>query len=362
MKVKIGRNDPCFCGSGKKYKRCCFGAGKEMPNPKFDGADRLTIMRTAEKMKKNNKMIDIVGRLTKSPITGSFRGFLESLWTFEKVDKMTTEEITAKLASMNIRFVKEDFERATRIYSSAADLAEDLYYTQDYILADRMDEDFIWMAATILWKRLAPDRHNAEMVDDLMQDGYDLIERSEYELGIARWDDAWNIIKEMIPSHIMSVEGADEFLSQLTQSIYNWCQDFEMELENAASHEGKPVYHERRKRYCQEFCARFPDSEELIMCNMLRAEAESYFYLGDVMTADSLFRSLAERFPSDPWVYVWWGDIYSDLNHNYKNPQNSGEAERIYRLGLEMGRGEDLKVLEERIFELQSARARNDYR
>ena len=25
---KIGRNDPCPCGSGKKYKKCC-GAGKD---------------------------------------------------------------------------------------------------------------------------------------------------------------------------------------------------------------------------------------------------------------------------------------------------------------------------------------------
>ena len=24
-KSKIGRNDPCPCGSGKKYKRCCSG-------------------------------------------------------------------------------------------------------------------------------------------------------------------------------------------------------------------------------------------------------------------------------------------------------------------------------------------------
>ena len=23
--VKIGRNDPCFCGSGKKFKKCCLG-------------------------------------------------------------------------------------------------------------------------------------------------------------------------------------------------------------------------------------------------------------------------------------------------------------------------------------------------
>jgi len=23
VKKKIGRNDPCPCGSGKKYKKCC---------------------------------------------------------------------------------------------------------------------------------------------------------------------------------------------------------------------------------------------------------------------------------------------------------------------------------------------------
>ena len=23
--TKVGRNDPCPCGSGKKYKRCCWG-------------------------------------------------------------------------------------------------------------------------------------------------------------------------------------------------------------------------------------------------------------------------------------------------------------------------------------------------
>ena len=24
---KVGRNDPCPCGSGKKYKKCCGAAG-----------------------------------------------------------------------------------------------------------------------------------------------------------------------------------------------------------------------------------------------------------------------------------------------------------------------------------------------
>ena len=26
--MKIGRNEPCPCGSGKKYKRCCEGDGR----------------------------------------------------------------------------------------------------------------------------------------------------------------------------------------------------------------------------------------------------------------------------------------------------------------------------------------------
>ena len=33
---KIGRNDPCPCGSGKKYKNCCLNTGK------FEGYKKIT--------------------------------------------------------------------------------------------------------------------------------------------------------------------------------------------------------------------------------------------------------------------------------------------------------------------------------
>ncbi len=29
MNEKVGRNDPCTCGSGKKYKQCCFNKHQE---------------------------------------------------------------------------------------------------------------------------------------------------------------------------------------------------------------------------------------------------------------------------------------------------------------------------------------------
>ena len=37
METKIGRNDPCPCGSGKKYKLCCLGS-----RPKSNDASNLS--------------------------------------------------------------------------------------------------------------------------------------------------------------------------------------------------------------------------------------------------------------------------------------------------------------------------------
>jgi uncharacterized protein YecA (UPF0149 family) len=31
--AKVGRNDPCPCGSGKKFKHCHSGAGAELAHP-----------------------------------------------------------------------------------------------------------------------------------------------------------------------------------------------------------------------------------------------------------------------------------------------------------------------------------------
>ena len=35
---KVGRNDPCPCGSGKKYKKCCLGKGDGPMQPGSAGA------------------------------------------------------------------------------------------------------------------------------------------------------------------------------------------------------------------------------------------------------------------------------------------------------------------------------------
>jgi len=44
---KIGRNEPCPCGSGKKYKRCCLG--KTVPASSFTQEDRQTALHLLER-------------------------------------------------------------------------------------------------------------------------------------------------------------------------------------------------------------------------------------------------------------------------------------------------------------------------
>lgn len=39
MKWKIGRNDPCPCGSGKKYKKCCLGKSVTSDCTEIDEAE-----------------------------------------------------------------------------------------------------------------------------------------------------------------------------------------------------------------------------------------------------------------------------------------------------------------------------------
>lgn len=59
--MKIGRNDPCPCGSGKKYKRCCLEKQvTEYAEPKAAKAPigLLSLMRSRKIFQKDPKLMD----------------------------------------------------------------------------------------------------------------------------------------------------------------------------------------------------------------------------------------------------------------------------------------------------------------
>jgi hypothetical protein len=293
MPKKIGRNEPCPCGSGKKYKHCCLNSKSATLNqtaskPETKGINPLTIVRFEQRLKENTEGLEQIGKRVEKYAGDkdiNFADFILKSWDHEKVRKMSTPEIIEKLKSFNVDFEVERFKKEAQNHISAIQLAEDHYYTQDFH-AEGLDEDFIWLAIIELWNRIIPEKFNIEMIDDLMQEGYDDIDKDNYRDGIEKWEKVWNMIKSIVPPHIKSVTAADKFISVLTQSIFNWCQDFETELGNAGIEDDS--FHVKRIKYCQEFCRIFPHSDESIIKNMLRAEAESYSALGDTEAAKKL--------------------------------------------------------------------------
>ena len=351
MSSKPGRNDPCSCGSGKKFKRCCLGkkttkisefSNKQVPEFKMPHVSPLAIMRIEQKMLRNPlEFAKLKKELEKTGKAEGIEDFISKSWNLDKLKSMSTEDIIGKLRSMNIRFDIEDFKEQAQEYISAIDLSEDYYYKQNFH-AEGQDEDFIFLAIIELWDRIMPERGNVEMIENFMQDGYDCLEKKETEKAIENWEKAWNLILTLVPSDIKSVEEADGFIPGMTQSIHNWCQDFEMGLHNAGVRNDS--YFRKRIKFCNVFCRIFPDSDELIIHNFMRAEAESYASIDDFPTADRLFKELVELYPDNVWGYINWGDIYAFECHNRMNFE---KAREIYNLALECD--DEREVVEDRL-------------
>jgi len=291
--AKIGRNDPCPCGSGKKYKKCC-------------------LLKARQKH-----------------------------WTLEEIRSFSTEEILSKLGGFGIDVTKEEFLREVERFYSASDLAENWWKTCR-VTATGFDEDFPWMAALVLWERLAPHVMNSEKLDEMMQEGYRLCAEGREEEGCRLWLEVWEHLKRRFTPEMKSIEDAERVFSG-TQYLFNWCQDLEAELHNAGLKD--PAFYQKRIEYCREFCSLFPETEGLIIENMKRAEAESYFAMGMVEQGEKAFRDLVREFPGSAWVYIGWGDMYW-LFRPSQTPRDYDKAERIYRLALEKGVADREDVLE----------------
>jgi hypothetical protein len=68
---KIGRNEPCPCGSGKKYKKCCFGKKPRENIVMIGSPERLRGFHYDKNTMEITGGLTIDGRLIKLPVTFS---------------------------------------------------------------------------------------------------------------------------------------------------------------------------------------------------------------------------------------------------------------------------------------------------
>lgn len=54
---KVGRNDPCSCGSGKKFKFCCFGKAAEKNRPRIDIFSESQLRPSSEEVLSSRQLL-----------------------------------------------------------------------------------------------------------------------------------------------------------------------------------------------------------------------------------------------------------------------------------------------------------------
>ena len=267
-------------------------------------------------------------------------------WSQDEIDRFPTGRIIEVLAAVGIPITEDSFLKDVAECLGAGNIYE-RWKSRFTITAVGFDEDFPWMAAEVLWRRLAPHKVGTGQLDDMMQEGYELIEERNVTKGCVLWLEVWEGLKPRFTKDMRTVEAADSLFSG-SQFLSNWCQDVEMELGNAAL--GDPAFHDRRIRYCSEFCDLFPESHE-IMPNMRRAIAESLFLSGRTEDADRKFQEIVESYPASPWGYIGWGDMYAG---HHGNAANDRRAEELYGKALGIDPQED-SLVRDRMKQLRHA-------
>jgi len=304
--AKIGRNDKCHCGSGKKYKKCCLEKDENLK----------------------------INQVVHNPVIQ---------WlTYEEVNEMSTDEIIYKLGEIGIPFKQKNFIKDMKKFYSAEEISEN-WFQQYTVTVKGRDEDFPWLAAWVLWERLAPKNHlSMEQMSNLYELGFDFLNRNDSISACDTWLKVWNVIKDRSDPKFQTLDHLDKHYKG-SFFISNFCQDLEMELHNAGLRD--PAYFEKRIKYCREFCDIFPKESELIIHNMRRSIAQSYGELGKYKKMDCEFEKLVQDFPDNPWGYIGWGDMYF-----LGQKKDYHKAQELYEKGVVVAKDDyDLDVAKERL-------------
>jgi tetratricopeptide (TPR) repeat protein len=276
---------------------------------------------------------------------------MEEGWSFEKIEPMPTDEIFGRLNRLGVTVTPKDYRRAAERHDSAERLADEWHKQYTLRPEGRYDDDFVWMAAIVLWKRLIPDRFCFEQIDEQMQEGYRLLEQERIAEACDVWWQVWERVKEKVTPERNTLDALDKDFRGM-QAVFNWCQDFEMELGNAGIDD--PQYHRLRIRYCQEFLGTFSDIDRSMRDNFSRAEAEAYWRLGEIETAEARFEALIDENPDSAWGYIGWSDEYWLLRDS---PKDYDRAEPILLRALERPGLEDRDDVLDRLERLRAERA-----
>jgi tetratricopeptide (TPR) repeat protein len=326
--MKVGRNEPCPCGSGKKYKKCC--------SPKFDIP---TVKPNADHKVQNS---NILQRKPKSYSANAF--FMTG-----EVRSLSDEQLIDRFTELGIPLLKEQFRTDLMEHLDISKLSKAWREKYNQNLEDE-EIDFIYVALEHLGQKWAEDIWDTDKFRKLISD-LEWIDDSKEEQKLNIYRTFWEKLKTVyvIPHQYSSFE-------QL-RDHYEWPDDpewfiseYEMELGNAmigkAESELQDLANERIE-LCTDVLKFLPNTDESNLLNYRKAIGETYGGMGDYLKADEYFQTLTDEHPKWVWGYIGWGSLYTFKDEH----RDLEKATRIFNIGLDRCK-EDRDVLLERLNDL----------
>lgn len=305
--AKIGRNQPCPCGSGKKYKKCCLGTSKPEtrpavapvplihPPPAYDAPQPIAaepLMPPYVVAKIFERSAEFARMKQREPRRA------RQYWTPGRVAELAPGALDTRLRRLGVAPSEDAFVTQAEGYSSAWELSRTWLGGRGL---SRHDDDFLGLAACELWKRYLPNRPSIEMLDDQMQQGYDSMMQQQPVSACEIWWEVWQTIHARLQPQMRTTDDAEVVFSG-TQCLFNWVQDFTIELLNASLTD--TVWAERGIQLCQQVLNQFSDERPNFRQGFRSDLGELHFRAGNDDKGEQVFLKIIEDFPDQAVGYA----------------------------------------------------------
>ncbi len=255
---------------------------------------------------------------------------------------LSDEALLAKLCSLGFDVDRDRLLQLFPRYASAEQMSEAMIADARPDLKG-FDEDWPWIALVCLWERWQPHLPSMELIDDKMQAGYRALEAEDSVKASRIWLETWQDILGFMDR--AGLQSLDDFDRQFrgSQAVFNWIQDFEIELHNAGLDD--PQFFHQRVALCKTVLDRFSEGD-LPMGGFKTGMADAYAMLGDLETADRLYLAWLDEKPRWGWGWIGWADCYWFSRGEAKNPE---KAIQILKRGLAVSGVDDRHDILERL-------------
>jgi hypothetical protein len=329
--AKIGRNQPCPCGSGKKYKKCCSSKEKSPTSAApelgdFHSTTDNEDSRSPYVLAKNFERSDLFAEMKR---TDPHRARL--FWTPSRVAALETSAIVQRLARLGIMTTREDFEVFAESFTSAWSVSNVWLAKFRKLALSRHDDDFLGIAACELWKRYCPDTPSVEMLDDWMQEGYRSMMDQDSQRACDLWSAVWDVVRSRLTTTMRTCDQASSIFDG-TQCLFNWIQDYCLELTNASS--ATPRYATDGIRLCEHVLNQFVDERPLFLRNFRTDLGHFHFLAGNHSDGEQVLREVIRDYPDTAVGYARLADLFAYGVRPGDEPIDPQKAQRVLEEAL----------------------------